>query len=241
MLRYLVMDSAGRAGRGRVRVRHQVKTSRFDGQVLHDEYIGVRDCVVIEGGAQSGKTRALVRVRARAEEYWGSERRRRKVGPVRVLLISGREALSDWLGAALAAGCRVPDGATWARMTVAARTAAVLEWIAADDVRVMIDDAHLVPSGSRREAFITAVLKSARVWWITCSQYERLPQSMRLVAAARSPRVISLGTTASYDHTVVLIWGLLALCAAAGAFELAGLLSLLLLTRRGRGAAREGA
>ncbi len=239
MLRFIAIASTGRAGR--VSARHQIKTSRYDGHLVHDEHLSVNSCVVVEGGAQSGKTRALARLHERAEAYWGNERRRKKRGVVRVLHISGREALSDWLGAAAAAGCSAPDGQVWVRMTVAARIAAVLAWIAAEDVRVLIDDAHLVQPGTRRESFVVAALKAAVVWWITASQIERVPQSVRMTALARSPRIVSLGTSASYDHTVILIWGLLAFCAASGAYEVAGLLGLLMIMRRGRGAAREGA
>lgn len=237
MLRYITTNSSGRTGR--IKVRARTKTSRFDGQVVADESLPTTACVVVEGPAQCGKSRALERIGERAEAYWGSARRRRARGPVRVLLLSGREALTDWLTRAHEAGATAPDGQNWARMTTAARISAVVAWVAREDVRLLLDDAHLLTGGTRREAVALQMIRASGTWWASCSQLERVPQSLRMVMQSRGPRVVSLGSAASHDHTVMLIWGLLALCAAAGAFEIAGLLSLLMITRRGRGASQE--
>lgn len=237
MLRFIAIAGNGRGGR--VRARMRTKTARFEGRVISDENLPATACVVVEGPAQSGKTRALERIAARADGYWGGAQRRRGGGDVRVLLLSGREALRDWLQRAHEAGAEAEDGTAWARLTTAGRIGAVLAWIEREGVRVLLDDAHLLAGGTRREAVAVQIARTAPVWWATCSGIERVPQSLRMVLQGRAPRVVSLGSSASHDHTAVLIWALLALCAAAGAFEVAGLLGLLMMSRRGRGASQE--
>ena len=237
MLRFITITGNGRSGR--VRARMRTKTARHDGQVVREDNLPKSACIVIEGAAQAGKTRALERIAARADDYWGSARRRKERGAVTVLQLSGREALTDWLTRAHESGADAADGQNWNRLTTAARITAVVEWVAREDVRLLLDDAHLLAGGTRREAVAVQLLRVSAVWWATCSQLERVPQSLRMVMQSRGPRVVSLGSTASHDHTAMLIWVLLALCAAAGAFEVAGLLGLLMMSRRGRGALQE--
>jgi hypothetical protein len=47
MVRFIAISSSGRAGK--VAARYRVRTSRFNGQQLHDELIPTRACAVIEG------------------------------------------------------------------------------------------------------------------------------------------------------------------------------------------------
>ena len=240
MLRYITVErrAPGWVGAAdRARVRFERKTSRFDGLAVERRDISPRRCVVLEGATASGKTRALARLAARAREYWQGERLA-KAGGIQLLQLTGREALTDWLARASDAGAGA-DVAGFAKMPIIKKLEVVRAWASGARVRMLLDDVHLIQAGTRKEALALDLLRTVPVWWTTCSDLSRAPQAIRMAAQARSPEMVGLGSAASYDHTVILIWALLAMTAAAGAFEVAGLLSLLLITRRGRGAQSE--
>lgn len=50
-------------------------------------------------------------------------------------------------------------------MTTAARISAVVVWVAREDVRLLLDNAHLLTGGRRREAVALQMIRASGTWW----------------------------------------------------------------------------
>ena len=198
-------------------------------------------CQLIEGAADSGKTRWLVRLHEKWQGIWGAKI---KAEPV---YLSALQPLSSWTDAPhveawyadkqkQAEAKNEPVGRCWKQLNQQQRADLLADYI--DDTRAVlfIDDAHKLTGRKLQTA--RACILSARIWLIACSQENRLAPNLRTIVERREPQRTHLQSDASYDATHFVMWLMIALCVGIGWWEAGLVLGGMKLLGTGRRASR---
>lgn len=230
MLRYLRLKKHRVRADGVRSVLPVVMTKlRPYGRVQREQKLSVRRDVLITGAHQAGKSRWLARMYEDAPGIW-------RKNPA--LLIRCVQPLGHWI--------ERPDvreyaermhGRRWSALRSWERVDALLAWARETRPVLLVDDAHLLTG--RKADVMVRLLDAAPLAVVTASDEARLPVALRLALQRRDPQRVALATDAAYDVTPYVVWLIVLLAVAAGAYELAAGAAGLNLLSRGPRAARQ--
>ncbi|WP_010448494.1 hypothetical protein [Vibrio rotiferianus] len=193
-----------------------------------------KQCQLITGAHDSGKSRWLTRLKDNRHEIWG-----KKSQPV---LLEGLMPLSSWVevkGIDTWYQERQEDDATytpWSRLNLQLKADLLSDYLMETQSLLFIDDAHKLTG--RKAQIARKCLMSAKLWLMTCSEEGRLPPSIRPIVERREPQRINLESDVSYDTTKALVWFMVALCVVAGAWEAGAVIGGLQMLGSGRRSTR---
>ncbi|KGK16816.1 hypothetical protein [Vibrio navarrensis] len=193
-----------------------------------------KECQLITGAHDSGKSRWLLRLRDNRLEIWG-----RKSQPV---LLEGLMPLSSWIDVKGIDRWHhdkfaQDDGfIPWSRLNLQQKADLLADYLLDTEAMLFVDDAHKLTG--RKAQIARKCLISCKLWIMTTSEEGRLPPSIRPIVERRNPQRTNLESEVSYDSTQALIWFLVALCVVAGAWEAGAVLGGLQMLGRGRRASR---
>ncbi|STR61843.1 hypothetical protein [Grimontia hollisae] len=193
-----------------------------------------KQCQLITGAHDSGKTRWLQRLYDARQTIWGP-----KSTPVK---LEGLMPLSSWVEVE---GIDVwhrewkkdDEHATpWHKLNLQQKADLLADYLADSGAMLFIDDAHKLTG--RKAQIARKCMLSATLWLVATSEEGRLPPSVRPLIERRSPQITNLESDVSYDTTKALIWFMVALCIVAGAWEAGAVLGGLQMLGSGRRASR---
>ncbi|AXB34771.1 hypothetical protein MA786_004655 [Vibrio parahaemolyticus] len=193
-----------------------------------------KQCQLITGAHDSGKSRWLTRLKDNRHEIWG-----KKPQPV---LLEGLMPLSSWVevkGIDKWYQERQEEGETyapWSRLNLQLKADLLADYLMETQSLLFIDDAHKLTG--RKAQIARKCLMSAKLWLMTCSEEGRLPPSIRPIVERREPQRINLESDVSYDTTKALVWFMVALCVVAGAWEAGAVIGGLQMLGSGRRSTR---
>lgn len=234
----LILRPRSRHGDGKIKSRTAIwrKRERKFGKVSKEEYLSRTKDLAIYGPHSAGKSRWLTRMHEAAPQLW--------IGHP-ALLLRAVEPLGVWVDVdpRLAVWHDARPEVTaeqlrpWAKLRQPEKLAALLAWVEAEGVTLLLDDAHKLTA--RKADAALQLIRAAKVVIHTAEDEARLPISLRLALASRAPQVVRLSSDAAYDYTSAFIWVLCLLCAAAGAWPVAAAVGGLKVMAHGRKAARQ--
>ena len=194
-----------------------------------------KDCQLITGAHDSGKSRWLMRLYDKRKEIWGA-----KPSPV---LLQGLMPLSSWIDVA---GIDVwfsqkneeagTNSVPWAKLNLQQKADLLGDYLMDTQSILFIDDAHKL--SGRKAQVARKCIMSAKLWIMTCSEEGRLPASIRPIVERRNPQRTNLESDVSYDTTQVLMWLMAAICVASGAWEVGAVIGGLQMLGKGRRSTR---
>ncbi|OLQ84677.1 hypothetical protein BIY21_19915 [Vibrio ponticus] len=193
-----------------------------------------KQCQLITGAHDSGKSRWLTRLRDNRHEIWG-----KKTQPV---LLEGLLPLSSWVEIKgidkWYSKYRQDESQAmhWHKLNLQQKADLLADYLVDTQSLLFIDDAHKLTG--RKAQIARKCLLSAKIWLITCSEEGRLPPSIRPIIERRDPQRINLESDVSYDTTKALIWFMVALCVVAGAWEAGAVIGGLQMLGSGRRSTR---
>ncbi|EHQ9271133.1 hypothetical protein [Vibrio parahaemolyticus] len=193
-----------------------------------------KQCQLITGAHDSGKSRWLTRLKDNRHEIWG-----KKTQPV---LLEGLMPLSSWVevkGIDKWYQERQEEDVTytpWSKLNLQLKADQLSDYLMETQSLLFIDDAHKLTG--RKAQIARKCLMSAKLWLMTCSEEGRLPPSIRPIVERREPQRINLESDVSYDTTKALVWFMVALCVVAGAWEAGAVIGGLQMLGSGRRSTR---
>ncbi|HDY8182893.1 TPA: hypothetical protein RQL23_004294 [Vibrio vulnificus] len=193
-----------------------------------------KQCQLITGAHDSGKSRWLSRLRDNQHGIWG-----KKSQPV---LLEGLMPLSSWVevkGIDKWYQARQEDDVTytpWSKLNLQLKADLLADYLMETQSLLFIDDAHKLTG--RKAQIARKCLLSSKLWLMACSEEGRLPPSIRPIVERREPQRINLESDVSYDTTKALIWFMVALCVVAGAWEAGAVIGGLQMLGSGRRSTR---
>lgn len=249
---------------GQVVARVETKTKKY-GEVIEVKGVSVKaKCTIFAGAHHSGKTRALQKIYAKAEEMYTVQLRpyslktKQLNSPERLettkingdkwrwhkpVFIGANLTLAQWVDNV--------DLCHWwcdknrmeekdfKKVKQYEKLALVRDYLKETRALLFVDDAHKFV-GKKIQYFKDYFNVASRVL-MSCESESRLPESIRLMVMRTTPDIHRFNTDVSYDMTHVLMWFLLVLLLLAGQYEIALLLGGLKMLASGRGAVKQTA
>jgi hypothetical protein len=193
-----------------------------------------RECQLITGAHDSGKSRWISRLKESRTEIWGEMK-----DPIH---LEGLMPLSSWIdvpGIALWYEKRNEDkdhSVAWEKLNLQQKAEFLSDYLLDTQALLFIDDAHRLTG--RKAQIARKCLLSAKIWIMSASEEGRLPPSIRPIVERRSPQRTNLESDVSYDSTQIFMWLLVVICVASGAWEIGAVLGGLQMLGKGRRATR---
>lgn len=241
-----------RKQRGSVSIFVRERAQKYGPELSRESIRAGAKAIVLAGPHNSGKSRYLRKMHDNAGAFWREFQRPyskktngnkefplspdRPVSdesraestwePPAPLFLHGTKGVDSWTdGAHLAEWWNAkPDGqeTPWRLLKAYQKQDLLPDYLKETRAALLIDDADLL-SKRKQEIAKACSLVAFRIV-VTCKDENRLPLSLRMNIMGREPQIVDLQSDAAYDVTAVFIWLLIAVCAAAGAPELAMLL-----------------
>jgi hypothetical protein len=204
--------------------------SRKYGPATMERALRCRQDLAVYGPHQAGKSRWLNRMHEHAATLWIKRP---------AALFRGLEPLATWLEQpeVIAWRGQREDVKPWEKLRQTERLAALLAWMGEAKPVVFLDDAHKLTG--RKADVAVQIARAAGVVVHAATEEARLPMSLRMVLQQRDPQIVRLTSEAAYDYTDALIWMLCIICAAAGAWPVAGAIAGLKVLGKGGRAAKQ--
>ncbi|WIG80019.1 hypothetical protein KFZ67_20740 (plasmid) [Photobacterium damselae] len=193
-----------------------------------------KECQLITGAHDSGKSRWLMRLKDNRNEIWG-----KKPQPI---VLEGLMPLSSWVEVKgidkwYADFTKDQDNRTsWHKLNLQLKADLLSEYLLDTQTLLFIDDAHKLTG--RKAQIARKCMLSAKLWLVAVSEEGRLPPSIRPIIERRNPQRTNLESDVSYDTTKALIWFLVAMCVVAGAWEAGAVIGGLQMLGSGRRSSR---
>jgi hypothetical protein len=193
-----------------------------------------RDCQLITGAHDSGKSRWLDRLYEKRIEIWGQSK-----SPI---LLQGLMPLSSWIDVD-GLGQWYDDmhkndehALPFAKLNLQQKADLLADYLVDTQTLLFIDDAHRLTG--RKAQVARKCMLSAKLWIVAVSEEGRLPPSIRPIVERRNPQRTNLESDVSYDSTQALIWFLAAICMVTGAWEIGAIIGGLQVLGKGRRSTR---
>lgn len=202
--------------------------ARKYGPILEERVLSVRKDLLITGPNSSGKTRWLSKLDAQATEIWHDKEK---------IFLRATEPLQRWYEDPRVIATVTAKGRDWAKLKSYERVDALINWIKAKKVLLLIDDAHKL-AGRKLDIAIQACREAGRLI-VGAFAENAIPMSLRLLIDKREPQRVGLASEAAYDVTNLAMW--LAILAAVGAgwWQLAAAMGGMKVLAGGRRAAKQ--
>lgn len=191
-----------------------------------------KECQVIFGAHDSGKTRWLARLMEKRIEIWGD-----KPEPVYIESLMPMSSWVDQPGVeAWYPLWAQEDAKPWAKLNLQQKAELLGDYLVDTQAMLFVDDVHVLTG--RKAQIVRRCLLSSKLWLMTASEEGRLPPSIRPIIERRNPQRTYLESDVSYDSTQILMWCLAAVCVGAGAWEIGAVLGGLQMLGKGRRSTR---
>lgn len=191
-----------------------------------------KQCQLITGAHDSGKSRWLSRLKDNRHAIWGKNSQ-----PV---LLEGLMPLSSWVEVKGMAEWyekqREECQTSFDKLNLQQKADLLADYLLDTQSLLFIDDAHKLTG--RKAQIARKCLISAKTWLMTTSDEGRLPSSIRPIVERRNPQRTNLESDVSYDTTKALIWFMVAMCVVAGAWEAGAVIGGLQMLGTGRRSTR---
>lgn len=203
--------------------------ARKYGPILDERVLSVRRDLLIAGPNASGKTRWLAKINDKAAEIWARQPK---------LFLRATEPLQRWYeDDRIIQWAEQHHGRPWARLRAFERVDALVQWVHASKVVLLLDDAHKL-AGRKLDVVLQLCRECSRLIIGTWSE-QSLPMSLRMLLDRRDPQRIHLQSDAAYDVTSLAIWLMMIAALLVGWWQLAGVLAGMKMLAGGRRAARQ--
>lgn len=193
-----------------------------------------KECQLITGAHDSGKSRWLMRLKDTRNEIWG-----KKAQPV---VLEGLMPLSSWIEIKgidkwYAEFTKTePNAKPWHKLNLQIKADLLADYLLDTQAMLFVDDAHKLTG--RKAQIARKCMLSSKLWLVAVSEEGRLPPSMRPLVERRNPQRTNLESDVSYDTTKALMWFLVAICVVAGAWEVGAVVGGLQMLGSGRRSTR---
>jgi hypothetical protein len=128
-------------------------------------------------------------------------------------------------------------GRDWAKLKSYERVDALINWIKAEKVLLLIDDAHKL-AGRKLDIAIQACREAGRLI-VGAFAENAIPMSLRLLIDKRDPQRVGLASEAAYDVTNLAMWLAILTAVGAGWWQLAAVMGGMKVLAGGRRAAKQ--
>lgn len=196
-----------------------------------------KECQLITGAHDSGKSRWMARLKEKRVEIWG---------PMAVpVTLEGLMPLSSWVDID---GIHqwyekknednedIDDAQSWGKLNLQQKADLLSDYLMDTQTLLFIDDAHKLTG--RKAQIARRCLLSSKIWIMTVSEEGRLPPSIRPIVERRTPQRTNLESDVSYDSTQLFMWLLVVICMVSGAWEVGAVLGGLQMLGKGRRSTR---
>ena len=219
MIRLRKRENRG-AGRGELSIR---KRRSAKSPILEEMHLSKKKPVVITGEAGSNKSRTLQRLYKNHDALHAKRP---------ALCLSAFDPIAAWIDDTNFQKWlseHRPDASNqWSKLN------ALPEWIAETKAVVYFDDAHKL--AGRKMHMGRRILDASSQFYLTAATVGRMPPTLRLICDSDRIQMVKLSTNASYDATKALIFCLLIVMGAAGAWEAAIVIGIFTQLASGRNA-----
>ncbi len=202
--------------------------ARKYGPILEERVLSIRKDLLITGPNSSGKTRWLTKLDNQAPEIWHGKEK---------LFLRATEPLQRWYEDPRVIAMVTAKGRDWAKLKSYERVDALINWIKAEKVLLLIDDAHKL-AGRKLDIAIQACREAGRLI-VGAFAENAIPMSLRLLIDKRDPQRVGLASEAAYDVTNLAMWLAILTAVGAGWWQLAAVMGGMKVLAGGRRAAKQ--
>ena len=202
--------------------------ARKYGPILEERVLSIRKDLLITGPNSSGKTRWLSKLDAQATEIWHGKEK---------IFLRATEPLQRWYEDPRVIATVTAKGRDWAKLKSYERVDALINWIKAEKVLLLIDDAHKL-AGRKLDIAIQACREAGRLI-VGAFAENAIPMSLRLLIDKRDPQRVGLASEAAYDVTNLAMWLAILTAVGAGWWQLAAVMGGMKVLAGGRRAAKQ--
>lgn len=171
------------------------------GPVMEERTLRTKQDILICGAAISGKSRYLAKLTDKSAEIWGKN--------TMVVSYHCRDNLSVLLDSYGGRGQNE-------------KLKAMIEKIKERKTVLLLDDAHVL--AGKKLNTINRLIEHVEIIVSTCSEAQRIPASLRLILLKRNPQEVQLNSDQPFDATNTLMWLVILISIASGAWQLAAVL-----------------
>jgi len=190
----------------------------------------VKTCYLIEGEAQSGKSKWLTRLYSSAQSIWRDEKP--------CFFLGARQPLSQWLTNDLLKSYAYAQERDYSKLQQWERLQVMRDYFVTEKPVLLLDNADLL-AGQKLE-LAADLLRSCGVFVATCKTETRIQVSVRMAIQSRKPEIVTLKSQAPADMTEVLMWIFTLISLGVGAYGLAAALGGLSMMAKGKRASKQG-
>ena len=228
MLRIRKRKSRSASASGAPLAELAVRTRRYTkGPIISEKYLSKKKPILIAGESGSNKTKTLARLFNSHEDLHGKKPAMRISAFDPITMWSDHPEFNDWLNTKYT-DQKFPQ---WKKLEL------LPEWVLSKKVVMYFDDMHKLTG--RKMHLVRRLLDASFQWYGTSSRINRIPPTLRIAIDTDRVQLIRLSTKNSYDATKALVFIMLVLMAAAGAWEAAIVLGIFSQLASGRNAARQ--
>lgn len=202
--------------------------ARKYGPILEDRVLSIKKDLLITGPNASGKTRWLTKLENQATEIWHGKEK---------LFLRATEPLQRWYEDPRVIATVTAKGRDWTKLKSYERVDALIQWIKAEKVLLLIDDAHKL-AGRKLDIAIQACREAGRLI-VGAFAENAIPMSLRLLIDKRDPQRVGLASEAAYDVTNLAMWLAILTAVGAGWWQMAAVMGGMKVLAGGRRAAKQ--
>jgi len=202
--------------------------ARKYGPILDETCLSIKRDVLISGANASGKTRWLTKLHEKAGEVWHKKE---------VMFIRAVEPMHAWYGDERVRQFAEAQGKPWAKLQSFDRVDMLVAWVRQTKAVLIFDDLQLL--ASRKLDIVRRLVLEAGIVVSGTFAEQRIPITLRMAIEARNPQKIYLKSEAAYDTTSLVLWLVILICIAAGAWQLAAVVGGMKVLGSGRRAASQ--
>jgi hypothetical protein len=184
------------------------------GPVIGEKCLSIKRDILITGPNASGKTRWLTKFHEKANEVWNKKE---------VMFIRAVEPMHAWYGDERVKNYAEAEGKTWSKLQSFDRVEMLVQWVKNTKAVLIIDDLQML--GSRKLDIIRKIIMEAGI--LVCGAFaeQRIPITLRLLIDSRNPQKVNLKSDAAYDSTNLVMWFVVLICIATGAWQIAAIIT----------------
>lgn len=219
-------DKPRKDGTKTAKLYFEEKSKKF-GKVVSSKYVGKKKNILISGGFHSGKSRMIFKIWKERHNIWGKEKG--------FIKLSGFGTIAEFTETPelRAFYNKIPksenkelieffnenEGREFKSLRQHEKIENLILFVKHNKAILIVDDAQKLTN--RKLEIVKRCIEHCSLFVIATSEEQRLATSLRTVVMNANTEHIRLDTKASYDATSLLVYFIIAICAASGWYEMA--------------------